>query len=68
MFKLNRDYYLNLVQEKGISAAITALHSDTREIEHESFEGTKGYQPDLIAYLEEVRTFSRELWNIPYQK
>jgi len=60
--KLDRDYYLQMVQARGLNAAITALQSEMQAIEHESFEGPMGYQPELWESIKEYREFSQELW------
>jgi hypothetical protein len=51
-----------------VNAALTELHNDVREWEHESFEGEKGWQPAMWKELEKVRSFSRELWEMALQK
>ena len=63
MFKLDREKYLAILKKDGLHAAITALHEDARELEFATFEGQEGYQPELWKQLEEVRSFSRELWD-----
>lgn len=60
----DREKYIRILEAQGLSAALTALHVDTEHWEHESFEGDKGYQPEQVKALEEVRSFSRELWNL----
>lgn len=67
-YRIDKDFYINLAQKNGASAAITQLHKETEKLENESFEGTKGYQPELVAYLNEVREFSRELWQLSLEK
>lgn len=64
MFKIDREKYISLAKESGLSAAITALHHDTKEWEFETFEGQAGYQPEMLKVLESVREFSRELWTL----
>lgn len=61
---LDKEKYLRILKSDGVSAALTALHKDTIGWEYEAFEGKKGYQPDMWADIEEVRNFSRELWEI----
>ena len=61
---IDREKYFQIVKTQGLSAAITALHRDTEHLEFESFEGPKGYQPEMFTELFGVREFSRELWNI----
>ena len=66
-FKLDRERYFKIAREKGLPAAITALHQEMWKIEHESFEGKTGWRPDLFEYLKEYRAFSVELWNGRYK-
>lgn len=62
--KLDRAKYLDILKAEGLSAALTALHRDTERMEFETFEGRDGYDAKMYEYLEEVRTFSRELWRV----
>lgn len=64
LMKLERAKYLDIVRGEGLSAALTALHRDAERLEFETFEGEGGFKPELYAYLEEVRAFSRELWRV----
>lgn len=66
--KIDRTKYLDILNSQGVNAALTALHKDTIDWEIESFEGQAGWQPDLWEKLEEVRVFSRELWDIGLSK
>jgi len=61
-FHLDREKYLAILESDGLPAAITQLHLDTERLEHETFEGREGWQPELFEYLNQVREFSRELW------
>ncbi|MBL7714078.1 MAG: hypothetical protein JNL01_01340 [Bdellovibrionales bacterium] len=61
---LNRDYYIRLAKEKGVSYAITELHHEKEKLEHATFEGDKGYRPELFERVQEYAAFSRELWDI----
>lgn len=60
----DRQKYLHILQDQGLPAALTALHHDLREWEFQAFEGDKGWQPDMWRDLEDVRSFSRELWDL----
>lgn len=62
--KLDRSKYIEILKAEGLSAALTALHLDSERMEFETFEGRDGFRADLYAYLEEVRSFSRELWRV----
>ena len=59
---LDRQKYLRLAREKGLAAAITALHHEMHRLEQESFEGSRGWQPELWESIKEFRAFSQELW------
>lgn len=62
--QVDRERYLQIYRDQGLSAAITALHHEMWEIEQECFEGRKGYQPELYEDLKKYRDFSRELWEL----
>ncbi len=62
--QLDRAKYIDILKTDGLPAALTTLHRDSEVLEHETFEGVGGYKPELYAFLEEVRTFSRELWRV----
>lgn len=65
----DREKYLRMVQSQGVDAALTQLHKDTVEWEVESFEGPKGWNPEQWQVLQdEVRSFSRELWEMALRK
>jgi hypothetical protein len=67
-FKFDKEKYLDLVKAEGVPAALSALHHDTIEWEFQAFEGDRGYQPKMWAELQDVREFSRELWEIALRK
>jgi hypothetical protein len=54
--------YLDIARTQGAQAALTQLHLDTNGWEFDTFEGREGWKPDQWQRLEEVRAFSRELW------
>ncbi len=62
--KIDRAKYLDILKSEGLSAALTALHRDAERIEFETFEGIGGYNPEMYSHLDEVRTFSRQLWRV----
>ena len=64
MLKLDKEKYLRIAQTDGINNALTQLHRDTSGWENQTFEGTEGYQPEMFQKLLEVRSFSRELWEL----
>jgi hypothetical protein len=61
---LDRAKYIEILKADGLPAALTALHRDSEVMEFDTFEGPDGYQPAKYAFLEEVRTFSRQLWRV----
>jgi hypothetical protein len=63
-----KEKYIKIMQNEGITQALTALHHDTDRWEYQSFEGPEGYQPQLIQALDDVREFSRELWQMALEK
>ena len=63
-FNFNKDKYIEIAKSEGVPAALTQLQKDTIAWEIEAFEGTKGYLPEMWKSLSDVRTFSRELWQL----
>lgn len=59
----DRAKYLQITQTDGLNAALTQLHKDMWELEFETFEGAKGYRPELFEELKVWRKFSLELWD-----
>ncbi|MFZ9595335.1 MAG: hypothetical protein ACO3A2_04585 [Bdellovibrionia bacterium] len=59
-----KEKYLQIAQAQGIGAALTQLQKDTMGWEYEAFEGDKGYQPQEIEALAQIREFARELWDM----
>lgn len=66
--KMDKEKYLQIARTQGAEKAITELHRDMERWEFETFEGPEGYQPGMWKDLEEVRKFSRELWEIAISK
>ncbi len=64
LIQIDREKYFAIAQAEGVSAALTQLHLDLEKMEFETFEGEKGYQPEMFRELDEVRMFSRELWQL----
>jgi hypothetical protein len=62
--QFDRDKYIRIMRSEGVGAALTALHLDTEGWEVETFEGDKGWQPEMFKDLMGVREFSRELWEM----
>ena len=63
-FTFDKEKYIEILKAEGAPAALTQLQKDTIHWEIESFEGPKGYQPELWKSLAEVRSFARELWQL----
>ncbi len=63
-FNFDREKYIAIAKSAGVSVALTRLHEDVAEWEYQAFEGESGYQPKMWRELENVRTFSRELWDL----
>lgn len=65
----DREKYLRMAQVQGIHIALTQLHKDMMEWEHEAFEGPKGWNPEQWRTIQEdARAFSRELWDMALRK
>ena len=60
----DKEKYIKIMRSEGITQALTTLHHDTNQWEYQSFEGPEGYQPEMNQALEQVRNFSRELWQL----
>ncbi len=63
-FSFDRERYLEIARNESVEAALTALHRETTRWEIESFEGQKGWQPEMWKRLQAVRDFQRELWEM----
>ena len=59
----DKQKYLRILENEGLNAALTTLHKDMWTLEFETFEGQKGYQPQLFEDLKLWRDFSLELWD-----
>ncbi len=68
MASLNRQKYLDIVQTQGIPAALTALHRDMAVVEYQAFEGNRKAEPEMLAQLNEMRDFSREIWELDLRR
>jgi len=56
--------YLEMAKSQGYQAAVNQLHQDLWEMEKECFDSPEGYRPNLWKNLNEMRLFSRELWDL----
>jgi len=59
--------YFEIIEDRGLSAALTQLHEDLWVIECEAFEGASGYRPEVFEIMNEYRELSLELWNSRYE-
>jgi hypothetical protein len=55
--------YLEIAKSQGMQTAVNQLHHALWEMEKECFDSPEGYQPVLWKNLNEMRIFSRELWD-----
>ncbi len=60
---LDKERYFQILRTNGLHAALTELHREKEQLEFVTFEGEKGYRPELFQKIEEYCEFSRELWN-----
>ena len=58
-----KEKYLEMAKTQGYQAAVNQLHQDLWEMEKECFDTPEGYRADLWKTLNEMRIFSRELWD-----
>jgi len=63
MLKIDKEKYRRIAQSQGAQAALTVMHHDQAVFEFQTFEGEKGYQPEMWNDLAEMREFQRELWD-----
>lgn len=62
--ELTKDKYLEIAKHEGIQNAVNQLHHDLWSLEQECFDTPNGYQADVWKHLNELRLFSRELWDL----
>lgn len=62
--KPDREKYIEIARTQGVHEAITQLHHEMISIEFESFEGPKGYQPDMWESIKAFRALSIDLWKL----
>ncbi len=56
VYQPDREKYVKILREKGLSQAISDLHHEIWEIEQECFEGSGGYNPEIY---EDLKQFHR---------
>jgi hypothetical protein len=59
-----KEKYLQLAQAEGLQNAVNQLHHDLWNLEQICFDSPDGYQPEVWKTLNEMRIFSRELWDL----
>ena len=59
-----KEKYIAIAQAQGPEAAVNQLHHDLWTIEQECFDTPDGYQPEIWKQLNELRLFSREIWDL----
>jgi hypothetical protein len=59
-----KEKYLQIAEESSPQVAVNQLHQDLWSLEQECFDSPNGYQPELWKQLNELRLFSRELWDL----
>ena len=59
-----KEKYLEIASTQGAQNAVNELHKDLWVLEQECFDSPDGYQPELWKQLNELRLFSRELWDL----
>ena len=59
-----KDRYFDMAKVQGLQNAVNQLHHDLWEVEQECFDTPNGYQADMWKTLNEMRLFSRELWDL----
>jgi hypothetical protein len=59
----SKDAYLEIARTEGLQTAVNRLHHDLWKLEQDCFDTPEGYRPDLWKKLNELRIFSRELWD-----
>jgi len=61
---LQKEKYLEMAKNQGLQTAVNQLHHDLWVVEKEVFDTPEGFQADLWKHLNEMRLFSRELWDL----
>ncbi len=62
--QFTKQKYLDMVQTNGLQTTVNQLHQDLWTLEQECFDTPEGFQADLWKQLNELRLFSRELWDL----
>ena len=62
--ELNKERYIALAKAQGLQAAVNQLHHDLWDLEQDCFDPPEGYEPEKWKLLNQMRIFSRELWDL----
>ena len=62
--QFDRNKYIQMAKSTGFQNAVNQLHQDLWEIEKECFDTPVGYRPEVWKTLNDMRIFSRELWDL----
>ncbi len=62
--QMTKEKYLELAKKEGLQKAVHQLHHDLWTLEQECFDTPEGYQAEVWKKLNELRIFSRELWDM----
>ena len=64
MSQVDKEKYLDIAKQQGLQTAVNLLHHELWQLEQECFDTPNGYQPEVWKKLNELRLFSRELWDL----
>ena len=59
-----KEKYIAIAAAQGAQIAVNELHHDLWVMEQDCFDSPDGYQPEIWMRLNELRLFSRELWDL----
>jgi hypothetical protein len=59
----SKESYREMARTQGLEAAVNQLHHDLWSLEKECFDSPEGYRAELWKKLNDLRIFSRELWD-----
>jgi hypothetical protein len=59
-----KEKYLEIARVDGPEHAVNQLHQDLWVLEQDCFDSPEGYRPEQWKHLNELRLFSRELWDL----
>ncbi len=59
-----KEKYLEIARTQGPERAVNELHQDLWSLEQECFDTPEGYRSEVWKQLNELRLFSREIWDL----